>query len=161
MLRFRDTTTKYVILLGALFFLFISSSTQACVLTDHDCVNSMQMHAPAPMGMQCHIPMPEHVHAPANGHFAQASPDMGGECCHLIPADLGDFAKVQISNPSAQQFSSDWFQHQLSNAFYSFYSVNFVQDEIMFPPWQTSSVVSSSPISSCNAGRAPPSSLLA
>mgnify|MGYP001152597660 CR=1 FL=1 len=164
MLQFRDNTTKFVMLLGALLFLFVSSSTQACVLAGHDCAKPAQMNTLVQAGMQCHMPMQNQVHASSpNSHLLQVSShDNDGECCQLIPADLGDFAKAQVSNISASQFSPDWFHHQLTSAFYSsFYSINFAQREIISPPSQNSSAVSSSPISSLNAGRAPPSAVWA
>jgi hypothetical protein len=164
MLQFRDNTTKYVLLLGALFFLFISSSTQACVLAGHDCAKPAQVKSSAQMNLQCHIPAPEQIHASsASNHLSQASSqDIDGECCQLIPADLNNLAQAQVSNISAQQFSSDWFHLQFASAFYSsFYRINFAQREIISPPSQNSSVVSSSPISFLNAGRAPPSVVLA
>jgi len=162
MRQFRDNTNKFVMVLGALLFLFVSSSTQACVLADHDCVNPTQVNAP--VAMQCHMPMQTQAHATApNSHLLQASsPDNDGECCQLIPADLGDLAKAQVSNPSVQQFSSDWFHLQFTSALYSpFYFINFAQREIISPPSQNSSAVSSSFISFLNAGRAPPSAVLA
>lgn len=156
MLQFRDNTNKFVMALGALLFLFISSSTQACVLADHDCASSTQINAP--VSMQCHMPMQEQIDASStHSHLLQASShDKDGECCQLIPADLGDFAKAQVSNPSAQQSSPDWFHLQFASALYaSVYSL-FAQREIISPPSQSSPVVSSSLISSLNAGRAPP-----
>ena len=164
MLQFRDNTTKYVMLLGALFFLFISSSTQACVLAGHNFADSHSSHSSS-QSAHDHAPAQDHIQVQsAASHLQQipAHPDCDGDCCQLAPADLNNLARAQVSNPSVQQFSSDWFHLQSTSAFFSsFYSINFAQREIISPHSQTSSVVSSSPISSLHAGRAPPSAVLA
>jgi hypothetical protein len=164
MLQFRDKTTKYIMLLGALFFLFISSSTQACVLAGHDSADSQPVNASV-QSVHHHATPQDHVQAQsATNHFQQiaAHPDCDSDCCQLVPADLNNLARAQVSNLSVQQFSSDWFHLQFTSALYSsFYLINFAQREITSSPPQTSSVVSPSPISSLNAGRAPPSTVLA
>jgi|GEM_PF-4324830 len=165
MSKFRDNPYKYILALGALFFLFVSSSTQACVLADHVCAKLTQVNAPTETGVQCHIPVQRQVHAssPINHSLQHSSPnnDNDEECCQLIPADLGDLATAQVSNPSFQQFSSDWFHLQLANTFYSsFYIFDFTQREIISPHSQNSSTVPSSPIFPLNSGRAPPPAVL-
>lgn len=164
MLQFRDNTTKYIMLLGAVFFLFISSSTQACVLAGHDFADSHPAHSSL-QSAHHHVLAQDHVQAPATASHLQQippHPDCDGDCCQLVPADLNNLARAQVSNPSVQQFSSDWFHLQFASALYSsFYLINFAQREIISPPSQTPSVVSSSPVSSLNAGRAPPSAVLA
>jgi hypothetical protein len=150
--------------LGALLFLFISSSTQACVLAGHDFADSHQTHSSV-QSVHSHASAQDHVQAQsATSHLQQISahPDCDGDCCQLVPADLNNLARAQVSNPSVQQFSSDWFHLQFTSALYSsFYLINFAQREIISPPSQNSSVVSPSPISSLNAGRAPPLAVLA
>ena len=163
MLKIRDNTYKYILALGALFFLLVSSSTQACVLADHDCGKLTQVNAPTQTGVQCHIPVQRQVHAssPINHSLQHSSPNNDEECCQLIPADLGDLAQAQVSNLSAQQFSPDWFHLQLTNVFYSsFSSFDFAQREIISPHSHNSSVVPSSPIFPLNSGRAPPPAVL-
>lgn len=164
MLQLRDNTTKYIILLGALFFLFMSSSAQACALEGHDLANLPSAH-PSSQIDQHHVHAHDHAEVPTTSdHHQQAPdhPDCDGECCQLVQADLNNLSRSQVNSFSVQQFSSDWFYLQLASGFYSsFHFIDFAQREIISPPSQDPSAVSSSPISSLNAGRAPPSAVLA
>lgn len=162
MLQFRDNTTKYIMLLGALCFLFISSSTQACVLAGHECAEPSRVDPAAQVSLQCHASMPQQADSSSSSELLQASSHQTHtECCQLLPADLGDFAKVQASNISSQQLSSDWFQSQLAGAFCaSFNRLSLVQCEINAPPPQITSAVSSSLFFTLHHGRAPPSDFL-
>jgi len=149
-------------MLGALFFLFISSNLQACVLAGGDCVNMQQAHSQPMAKMQCHEPainsaQLEVVNVPSQH---TSSGQTGDDCCQLIPVDLVDIANAQVSNPSASQLTSQWF-HLHFASLSSSPCIGFAQREIIFPPPGFSSLFHSSFTSSCNVGRAPPSSMLA
>jgi len=160
--RFRDTTYKYILLLGAVLFLFATGKSQACLLADHDCSSPVPMNVAEQVDVGCHAPSPWPMSAPQNAghelsssHHSQQQPNH--ECCQLIPADLGGNGQIAISTNSHQQSSSDWFNLQLANSFlYSSYPIQFAQREIASPPWQDNAAVSSSLVFPLYSGRAPP-----
>lgn len=149
-------------MLGALFFLFISSNLQACVMAGGDCVNMQQVHSQAMAEMHCCAPVPNKTQIQAtNTHSQHASSEhTDDDCCQLIPADLGDIANAQVSNPSTSQLSPQWFYIHFASLS-SFHYIGFAQREIISPPPDFSSVLHSPSATSLNAGRAPPSAVLA
>ncbi|MEO6907809.1 MAG: hypothetical protein ABI210_07955 [Abditibacteriaceae bacterium] len=162
MSRFRDNTNRIVLMLGALVFLFTSSSLQACVVAGGDCVSVQQAHSQALAEMLGHAPAPNdsQVHA-TKAHSQHASTEHSDDdCCQLISANTGDISNAQVSNPSASQLSPQWF-HLHFASLSSFHYIDFAQREIFSPPPEFSLVFHSPAISSLNAGRAPPLAVLA
>ena len=162
MSRFRDNTNRIVLMLGALVFLFISSNLQACVIAGGDCVSVQQAHSQASAEMQCHVPatINQQVNAVSTHSEHNTSEHTDHDCCQLISANTGDIANVQISNLSTSQLSPQWFHLHLASLSSCHY-IDFAQREIFSPPPEFSSVFHSPAVSSLNAGRAPPSAVLA
>jgi hypothetical protein len=149
-------------MLGALFFLFISSNLQACVMAGGDCVNMQQARSQAMTEMHCHVLAPNNsqIHAASAHSQHSTSGHSDHDCCQLIPADLGNIANAQVSNPSASQLSPQWFYIHFARLSSSHY-IGFAQREIISPPPEFSSVLHSPAVIFLNAGRAPPPAVLA
>jgi hypothetical protein len=161
MLKFRDDINRIVLMLGALFFLFISSNLQACVLAGGDCVNMQQAQSQM-AEMSCHAPAPDDSHIEAtNAHSPQTSAGHSDDdCCQLIPADLVNIANAQVSSSSTSQLSPQWF-HLHFASLSSVHYIGFAQREIISPPPEFSRIIHSTSLSSVTVGRAPPSPMLA